>query len=153
MRANEVHVIPGPPYVINLTALPVTDDLGVLFSADGTPLGKGSGPAAGEYKLVVPGVYQFNGDDTGKTVAISYLYTDTSGTTLDLSQPTTGASPTLSAVLMGSHAGKQVLLRLRSGVLDFASLPMTLDRFSVHNLKLRALADAQDRVLTMSLQG
>lgn len=153
----ERHTIPASsPYTV--TVAPPnsgtwSEDLGAILSADGTVLARVSGtPSAGQY-AVSAGTYTFHAAQAGLGVALSYLYTASSGTTLDLSQPTRGLAPTCTAVLSGQHAGKQVSLRLRSVVIDMASMPLAVDRFSVHDLKMHGTADAQDRVLTLSVQG
>ena len=83
---GEQHAIPptGPftVAVVNSGANFVAD-LGVIFSATGTPLvSVGGSPAKGQYNVSGIGVYTFNSADFGQGVSISYTWNDTAGGTL-----------------------------------------------------------------------
>lgn len=115
------------------------DDLGVLLA--GTPMTRVTGdPDAGEYR-VAAGVYTFSPDDSGEDVAIAFLYTTSSGTSLAVGNPAGGYATTFRAVLRGVYNGKQMTAIFNRCVASKLSVPFELEKFSVQGLEFEAIAD------------
>lgn len=74
-QASQTTTIPATPFQISVTQKTgFALDLGVLYGS--TPFVAVTGaPAAGQYS-VAAGIYTFNAADSGKSVAITYLFTD-----------------------------------------------------------------------------
>jgi hypothetical protein len=149
---DAVSVIPGPPYVVNLTATPdIMTDLGVRFVSNGEPLPRNdAGPGVGQYKLVAQGVYQFNAADTAKSVAISFLHTVSTGKKIVMSNLFKGVAPMFQAILCGRYNDQQVTWVLEACSSERFALPTMLENFTINEFEFQAYADLQGNVGTIS---
>ena len=102
------------PYTVTVTnSATFADNLGVIFSDTGLPLTKvSSAPTTGQYS-VSAGVYTFAAADTGKGVAISYTYTNsTTGKKIEVTNQLLGTTPFFKIYFTAIYNGKSVNYQL-----------------------------------------
>ena len=118
-------------------------DLGVVFSATGEQLTRvATTPTAGQYS-VNAGVYTFASADQGKSVAISYEYSaSTGGQIFQLTNETMGYTPSFSMLLQNSYDSKTMVLKFERCVSGKLSLPLKSDDFAVYDFEASAFANA-----------
>ena len=154
MNYGSAQTIPGSPYQVIITPPgggTFVQDLGVLLASDGSIFKKVTGaPAAGEYS-VSGATYTFNSGDTTKAVAISYLYSLTTGNKLTLSTAFGWKSPVFQMILNGGWNGRQMTMKLNSCAINLFGVPAAVEQFAVFNIGFEALSDASGNVGLISL--
>ncbi len=108
-------------------------DLGVCY-ADGTPFLKvaAGSEAAGAYSVAVAtGTYTFDATDAGKAVLISYTWTDVTGSTVKLSNPTANIAKTFEVVLSETDSDGEFGVRLYACVSNKLALATKKGDFMV----------------------
>jgi len=127
-------------------------DMGVRNSS-GLPMTRvASSPATGEYS-VSAGVYTFAAADTGKTVFISYQYTDTSTSAKKstVKNVLMGYMPTFRGDLYVPYGGKSLALSIPKCVISKWSFTTKQDDFAVPEWDFSAFADDAGNVMTWAV--
>lgn len=150
---REAHTIPATPYTVTVTnSASFIRDLGVRYQATGLSLAEvASGPTTGQYSFSA-GVYTFAAADTTLGVFISYEYTLTSGYKLAIANQLMGQIVTFQASFQGVWSGKTITIDLNNCVSDKLSFPTKLDDFIIHEFDFEAFADANNNLMTISMQ-
>jgi len=140
------------PYTVTVTnSATYSEDLGVKFSDTGLPLTKvSSSPATGQYS-VSAGVYTFAAADTGKGVAISYTYTNsTTGKKIVVTNQLLGTTPFFKIYFTAIYNGKSVNYQLAKCTSSKLSFATKLEDFAVPEFDFAAFADDSGKVMTIS---
>ncbi len=121
-------------------------DYGLSY-ADGTPLlcSGAVAPAPGQYQ-VSGGAYVLNVADAGKTVLVSYTYTNAArGTTITLANQFQGYAPEFKALVYNVDTkGKYFALDLNDCVASDIGIPSKQGDFWIATFDFEAMADATD---------
>lgn len=125
-------------------------DMGVKYAATGLPLQRvASAPALGQYSVVETGAgkgtYTFNVADTG-AMKFCYLYTSTTGSTINMANALMGTQPQLTMFLHQKFNGKQTNLKLFSVSFNKLTWPCKNEDFVVLESDFTAYADAGDNI-------
>jgi hypothetical protein len=121
-------------------------DLGVRYSASGVPLvlAASGNPAQGEYTVQTvgdtAGTYTFNAADEGVDILVSYKYTDTTGSTLQMMNHTMGFGPIIGFHLVEpyqSNSNGLYLPNVRVGKMDAST---KLDDYLMNSSDFEAFA-------------
>jgi hypothetical protein len=145
---NELGTIPSSvAYVVTVAnGATFSRDLGVVDSLTGKPYTRvASNPTTGQYSLdEATGAYTFAVADAGKSVMISYLYTNaTRGYSIVLNNQLIGAAPTFLGVFVGVFGGKQTTLILNCLTSEKLNLIGTkLEDFSIPEVDFTASVNA-----------
>lgn len=122
-----------------------SSDLGVLL-ADGTPLIRVSGsPAAGQYS-VSAGVYTFNAAQASKAVAVSFLYTISTGKSFAWGNLLQGVMPSFRMIFQTDYNGKLICWDLYNVMIPKLQFPTAVEEFTLYNLGFRAVADSSNNI-------
>lgn len=145
--------IPSTPYTITPT-VPGSGtwagDMGVKDANGNSMKRVASAPAAGQYSLAA-GVYTFAAADTGKTVYISYQYSQTAtGSRLDVMNMPMGYAPSFALDLMAPKNGQQLALHLYKCLGSKFTMGTKQDDYMVPEFDFEGFADASGRVFTIS---
>jgi hypothetical protein len=150
-------VIPATPFTITPTP-PNTGtfgrDLGVRDS-NGRPMTKvASAPATGQYS-VATGVYTFAAADTGKTVFISYQYTNLvvnapTSTKMTIQNVPMGAAPVVALDIFFSKNGKDFATQYPQAIASKMSFASKLDDYMVPEIVFDCFADSAGNVMYRS---
>lgn len=126
-------------------------DLGVTYP-DGTALTRvASTPSTGQYSLS-GAVYTFAAADTGVAIVINYRYTQTTGRKqFTVGNLLMGTMPTFSLTLDGQYGGKGATYIFPKCTASKLALPLKNDDWTIQEMDISALADANDYVMTVSL--
>jgi hypothetical protein len=141
--------------VTSANAAKFDQDLGVYFTLTGEPLRQipaSETPVAGEY-TVTAGVYTFAAVDAGKGVLLDYLYTATTGETLDIDNELMGQVPLFGLILTQKFQNKSFLLQLYAATSDKLSMPFKQDDFSVSELTFQAQQNDAGKIGRISRNG
>lgn len=126
-------------------------DEGVVYNATSLPLTNvGTISAAGQYKSVGAGIYNFNTGDVGSVVALNYLFTSTGGVTVQLSNPAMGTGPSFKMVLNQSFDGRQFTMILNQCQAAKLSMPTKQDDWLIAEVDFMVAADASGNIGTIS---
>ncbi len=146
--------IPTTPFTITPT-VPGSgtwaQDCGVRDS-NGRPMTKvASAPATGQYS-VAAGVYTFAAADTGKTVFISYAYTNTNvqnpnSTQLNVKNIPMGNAPVVQLDIFFTKNGKNLGTRYPQAISNKMSWQSKLDDYMVPEMDFDCFADNSGNVL------
>jgi hypothetical protein len=158
---NEAASVPATtPFTIAVAnASGYADDLGVYYANGGNAGGRftrvTTPSAAGQYSVnLATGIYTFAAADANAAVAISYLYTATSGKKLVLTNQFMGYTPTFKATFyttkttQGAAAG--LALVLNACTASKLSLPTKTDDYEIQEFDFSAFADAAGTIGTLS---
>src|SRR5574337_2129478 len=133
---NESHVLAtNTVSVTNATGF--LADLGVYYTdAGNTRLTFTTGaPSAGQYATGTNGTYTFNTGDIGKTVAISYCFTDANGLSITITNQFMGYTPTWTGTFYTSRntqgSSGQLTLRLNECVSSKLNFPSKIDDYNI----------------------
>ena len=150
---DRAYAIPASPYQITVappSSGTFSDDSGVRWASDGSPLQLVSGsPATGQYARA-GAVYTFASADNGRDIALSYTYAASAGSTLTLANTIRGKAPTFSCVLQGTYNGKQVCVRLHRCVTAAFGVPVPVESFGVQSFEFEAFPDDSGELGTWS---
>ena len=117
-------------------------DLGVQYSTSGIVLVPvPSAPAAGQYS-VAAGVYTFNAADKSLGLTINYLYSQTAGVNLALTNPWQGLAPTWQAILSWQFNSQQITWNLPRCSSENFKMLTPLEKVSIPNFSFQAQGDA-----------
>lgn len=128
-------------------------DLGVK-DGNGIPYVRvASAPATGQYS-VSAGAYTFAAADVGKTVYISYQYTNASTTSprLDILNVPMGYAPSFSIDFYMPYQGKQLVITAGNVVANKLGMATKQDDFTIPEFDFDLFADANGKIMTMALQ-
>jgi len=138
--------VPKPSVLVQNEGALFLQDLGVRYASTGFALTYVSTgiPTAGQYTLItsgaLAGTYQFAVADEGLGVLISYRYTDTTGSTLQMMNHTMGQGPIISFLLVEpyqSNSNGLYLPAVRVGKMDGAT---KLDDYYMNSSDFEAFA-------------
>ncbi|MEM5789351.1 MAG: hypothetical protein AAGU11_18725 [Syntrophobacteraceae bacterium] len=107
-------------------------DLGVQ-SAAGVPFVRvEANPTVGQYAVnTTTGVYTFAEADKSTTVYASYLYTATTGVTMEMTNKVMGITPEFSLFLTGEHKGDQTTCLLHRVTSSKLTFPKKMNDYTV----------------------
>lgn len=132
-------------------------DLGVYYAATGNlrfQYTTGTPSAAGTYTTGVNGIYTFFTGDVGAAVAVSYVYTDTSGKTITITNTFMGYTPTFIGTFYQSRATQgssgQLTLRLNECVSSHLSIPSRIDDYAIQDFDFQAFSAGNNVIGTLS---
>jgi hypothetical protein len=131
-------------------------DLGVYYNAAGNkPLTFVTGaPGLGQYSTGTNGAYTFNVGDVGAVVAISYVWTDTLGKIVSLTNNFMGYTPTFVGTFYQNRATQggsgQMTLRLNECVSNHLTIPARLDDYAIQDFDFSAFATGANIIGTIS---
>ena len=133
-------------------------DLGVYYAAAGnfrfTEVFTTAGPTAlGQYSQA-NGSYTFFTGDIGAVIAISYVFTDTSGKTITINNNFMGYTPTFIGTFYQSRATQgssgQLTLRLNECVSSHLTIPTRIDDYAIQDFDFAAFSAGNNVVGTIS---
>ncbi len=158
---NEAATVPATtPYPVTVAnAAAYVDDLGVFYASGATAglrFSRVATPsAAGQYAVnLATGVYTFAAADANAAVLVSYLYTQSSGRKLVITNQLMGYTPTFKATFyttkttQGTPAG--LALVLNACTATKLSLPTKIDDYEIQEFDFAAFADATGTIGTLS---
>jgi len=132
-------------------------DLGVFYAASGNlrfTYVTGTPSALGTYTTGVNGQYTFYTGEIGAAIAISYVYTDTSGKTITITNNFMGYTPTFVGTFYQQRATQggsgQMTLRLNECVSSHFTLPSRLDDYAMPELDFQAFSSGNGLIGTIS---
>lgn len=132
-------------------------DLGVYYAATGNfrfSYVTGAPSAAGQYTVSNAGSYTFFTGDIGSVIAISYVYTDTSGKTITITNNFMGYTPTFIGTFYQSRATQggsgQLTLRLNECVSSHLTIPSRIDDYAIPDFDYQAFSAGNNVVGTLS---
>lgn len=153
---NEQHTIVSAAVTVT-NASTYVSDLGVYYNAAGNnrfTYVTGAPTAAGTYTIGSNGIYTFFTADIGQSVAISYVYTDTSGKTIELTNNFMGYTPTFMGTFYQQRntqgASGQLTLRLNECVSNHFSLPSKIDDYAIPDFDFSAFSSGTNSIGTLS---
>lgn len=144
---NEAHSVPAStPYTVTVTnSATWANDLGVQYAGGAQLTQVASAPTAGQYS-VAAGVYTFAAADTGKSVVISYEYTQASvGSTVAVGTILQGVQPIITLDLYRGFNNTGERHRYWAAVCSKLSAPTKLADFAIHELDFECFTDSQGR--------
>ncbi len=132
-------------------------DLGVINAATGVPLTAitTGTPVTGQYKFTpynstgpVNAAYVFAAADVTANlqVLLSYVYPDTAGFTLNITNQLLGYAPEFQALLYNNFRGSLFALQLNSCVMGSVSIPTKQEDFWIADFDLEATADVSGNI-------
>lgn len=158
---NENHTLTAGTGAI--TTLAVTNatsfvaDLGVYYNATGQGRFEyvtGAPSANGQYTTGTNGEYTFFSGDVGASVAISYVYTDSSGKTITITNNYMGYTPTFMGTFYQQRGTQgssgQLTLRLNECVSSHLTIPSKIDDYSIQDMDFQAFSNGSNVVGTIS---
>jgi hypothetical protein len=132
-------------------------DLGVYYNATGNfrfTFTTGAPSAAGQYTTGTNGVYTFYSGDIGANIAVSYVYTDTSGKTITITNQFMGYTPTFIATFYQQHSTQggsgQLTLRLNECVSSHLTIPSRIDDYALQDFDFQAFSGGNNIIGTIS---
>jgi hypothetical protein len=151
-QANETHAGTGTiAHGGTITVVHAADFVHNYGVIDGTTGGQmdevpSGTPTAGQYKVdEATGIYTFAGADVGKTVKISYSYTDTGrGKTITLVNQLMGYAPEFEAFLYNNFRGVFIGILLASCTMGQVTVPTKQEDFWMSDITFDASVDATD---------
>jgi hypothetical protein len=154
LPVTEIHVpaVSVAPLAGNPTAgLGIFIDQGVTNGTTGLSMLKvASAPAVGQYSFTpattggspTAAAYVFNAAETAATVAISFMVSETTGSSLTITNQLMGFAPVCQAFLANSFRGATQVVQLNAVTLGTFSLPTKQEDFWVSDLDFSANCDA-----------
>ena len=153
---NENHALATNSVAVT-NATSFVADLGVYYTSQGNTRFQfvtGAPSALGQYTTGVNGEYTFFTGDIGATVAISYVYTDTSGKTITINNHFMGYTPTFIGTFYQQRstqgASGQLTLRLNECVSSHLSIPSRIDDYAIQDFDFQAFSNAANVIGTIS---
>jgi hypothetical protein len=147
-EAATVPSTPGPYTVTVTEAADFVKDLGVLYAATGKPFERvaAASEALGKYSVnETTGVYTFASADGGADVLISYVYSDTGGRTLTVTNRIQGYGPVFELYMLQPYQGTNGL-HLYACRASKMSAPMKRDNYLISDFEFEAFANAAGKV-------
>jgi hypothetical protein len=132
-------------------------DLGVFYNSGGRKrfAYTTGAPSQGQYAVnAAIGAYTFNSLDNGQSVAISYVFTDTNGKTVTITNNFMGYTPTFKATFYQNRATQgssgQITLLLNQCISSRLSFPSRIDDYGIPDFDFMALSPGSNIVGTLS---
>ena len=140
--SDEQHV-PGTSVAVAGAGSNFVQDYGVINNGTGVNMTYtvSGTPAIGQYTQTA-GTYVFNAAETAPSVAISYLTTATTGTTITLQNQLMGYAPQFGAFFYNKFRGQYFALQLNNCTMGMYSLPSKQEDFWVQDFDFSANCDA-----------
>ena len=150
-NVSELKTIPTTPFQVTVNnAAQFEQDFGVIDPATNLPYIKvASGPTTGQYSVSNVGVYTFAAADTGKSVAITYTSTVTTGQKLVISNQMLGTSPIFRLDYYTIRAGKAFIARFNQCQTSKFSMAAKLEDYMQPEFEVHMFADATGNLGTM----
>lgn len=153
---NEAHtIVTSTVAVTNLTNY--IADLGVYYNAAGNirfQFVTGAPAALGQYSTGSDGHYTFFTGDIGSSIAISYVYTDSSGKTITINNRFMGYTPTFIGTFYQQRNTQgstgQMTLRLNECVSSHLSIPSRIDDYAIMDFDFQAFSNFTNQIGTLS---
>jgi hypothetical protein len=110
--------------------------------------------AAGQYTTGTNGSYTFYSGDIGAQIAVSYVYTDTNGKTITITNAYMGFTPTFMGTFYQQRATQgssgQLTLRLNECVSSHLTIPSRIDDYAMQDFDFQAFSGANNQIGTIS---
>jgi hypothetical protein len=161
--AGETNTSENETYTLAASTLTVAKassfiaDLGVYYNATGNlrfTYTTGAPSAAGQYTTGVNGVYTFYTGDIGASIAVSYVYTDSSGKTITITNQFMGFTPTFIGTFYQQRSTQggsgQMTLRLNECVSSHLTIPTRIDDYAMQDFDFQAFAQGNNVIGTLS---
>lgn len=155
VNENEIHIATALVTVANATSY--VADLGVFYNAAGNlrfNFVTGAPSAIGQYSTGNNGVYTFFSSDAGASVAISYVFTDSNGKTIQITNNFMGYTPTFLGTFYQSRgtqgASGQLTLRLNQCVSNHLTFPSRIDDYAIPDFDYQAFSNGVNSIGTLS---
>jgi hypothetical protein len=147
LPATHNAAVPTTPFTITVTQSATFDsELSVVDLTAGIKLKRvASSPATGEYS-VAAGVFTFAAADVAHSISIAYLYTATSGKTIEASNQLAGTTATYVLKAANNAVGKSNVIKLPAVSFNSLSLAFKNADWSESNLGFSARADANGKL-------
>lgn len=152
---DESHVSTLLVTVTNATSF--VADLGVYYNAQGNKrfaFTTGAPAAAGQYSTGLNGVYTFFSGDNGQAISISYVYTDSNGKTIAITNNFMGYTPTFAGTFYQSRSTQgssgQLTLRLNQCVSNHFTFPSRIDDYAIPDFDYQAFSTGTNSIGTLS---
>lgn len=159
---NETGTVPNaPPYniVVAHAGTPFVSDLGVYYNS-GASIGKRltytsvTAPASAGLYYVSAGTYTFSAADANTQMSISYVFTDTSGKEITLTNNFMGYTPTFQATFYQQRATQgssgQLTLLLVECVSSHLSFPSRIDDYGIPDFDFMAFSNQAGSIGSLS---
>jgi len=153
---NELHTLAASTLAVT-NASTFVADLGVYYNAPGNlrfTYVTGAPSATGTYTTGTNGAYTFYTGDVSAVVAISYVYTDTSGKTITITNNYMGYTPTFIGTFYQSRATQgssgQLTLRLNECVSSHLTIPARIDDYAMQDFDFQAFSSGNNVIGTIS---
>jgi hypothetical protein len=163
VATGEDNVSENETYTLAATTLGVTHastyvaDLGVYYNATGNlrfSYVTGAPSAVGTYTTGTNGVYTFYTGDVGSSIAISYVFTDTSGKTITITNQFMGYTPTFIGTFYQNRSTQggsgQLTLRLNECVSSHLTIPSRIDDYAMQDFDFQAFSSGNGNIGTIS---
>ena len=163
VATGEDNVSENEGYTLATTTLSVAHatsfvaDLGVYYSAAGNfrfQFVTGAPSAVGDYSVGTDGHYTFFSGDIGASIAISYVYTDSSGKTITITNNFMGYTPTFIGTFYQSRSTQgssgQLTLRLNECVSSHLTIPSRIDDYAIQDFDFQAFSAGNNVIGTIS---
>ncbi|CAN5950499.1 unnamed protein product [Sphagnum jensenii] len=160
---GETNVSENESYTLAATTLSVANastfvaDLGVYYNAQGNKRFSyvtGALSATGQYSTGSNGAYTFYTGDIGASIAVSYVYTDTGGKSITITNNFMGYTPTFIGTFYQSRATQggsgQLTLRLNECVSSHLTIPSRIDDYAIPDFDFQAFSAGNNVVGVLS---
>jgi hypothetical protein len=151
VQDREAKTVPGTPFTVTIDppgSGVYVKDLGVLYAATGKPFERvaAASEALGKYSVnQTTGVYTFASADQDADVLISYVYSDTGGRTLTVTNRIQGYGPVFELYLLQPYQGTNGL-HLYACRASKMSAPMKRDNYLISDFEFEGFANAAGKV-------
>ena len=152
---DELHTVATAATAVT-NAATFVQDLGVFYNSGGRlrfEYGTGVPSAAGQYS-VSGGTYTFSTFDIGSSVAISYVFTDTNGKQITITNNFMGFTPTFKATFYQQRATQgssgQITLLLNQCISSRLSFPSRVDDYGIPDFDFMAVSPGSNIIGTLS---
>jgi hypothetical protein len=156
VNENELHSLSSSTMTVTFSTGFVAD-LGVYYSSAGNlkfTYGTGVPSAAGQYTTGTNGVYTFFTGDIGQTVSVSYVFTDTNGKTITITNNFMGYTPTFIGTFYQNRGTQgssgQMTLRLNECVSSHLTIPSRIDDYAIQDFDYQAFSGGNNLIGTIS---
>ena len=159
---NELATVPSTPYQVSVAHAGTAwvSDLGVYYNS-GTNIGKRftevfttAPSSSGTYYVNATGGYTFASGDAAAVVAISYVFTDTNGKEITLTNNFMGYTPTFEATFYQQRNTQgstgQLTLLLNECVSSHLTFPSRIDDYGIPDFDFMAFSNQGGQIGSLS---
>ena len=154
----EIHTIATTTVSTTQPGTSFVADLGVYYNAAGNfkfTYVTTAPSAKGQYAVGTTGVYTFFTGDIGASIAISYVYTDLNGNTIQITNNFMGVTQTFIGTFYQNRptqgSSGQLTLRLNQCVSSHFSVPSRLDDYAIPEFDYQAFSTGTNTIGVISM--